>query len=66
MKKLSFWVLWLATFVIMMVIEIIFDLITGEIAEAFTAARIFGVVVMSLGINLIFYMGKLRKEGQKK
>lgn len=66
MKKLSFWVLWLATFIVMMVIEIIFDLITGKIADAFTAPRIFGVVVMSLGINLIFYMGKLKKDSQKK
>ncbi|WP_276132889.1 hypothetical protein [Polluticoccus soli] len=66
MKQTSFWVLWLATFVVMMVIEIIFDLVTGEIAEAFTASRIFWVAVMSLGINLIFYMGQLKKDRQKK
>jgi hypothetical protein len=65
MKQKSFWILWLATFVVMMVIEIIFDLITGEISEAFTASRIFWMVVMSLGINLIFYM-RQRKNGEPK
>jgi hypothetical protein len=55
MKQKSFWIQWLATFILLMIVEIIFDLVTGELSEAFTPYRIFWVLIISLGINLIFY-----------